>query len=216
MLSGSQSLSEESVRVSYVWRIIWIYLVFYGSVIYVSAGSQNGRLDTRDTRTKLPENCVTVDDRYQVSLAESAQHSPAADPSASAEAQDFWVGPPKKRSQAAMLPEGMGFDMETLKVLTLGNGEISFENLKAFCFKCYEVTYAVWDTDRSNPPEREELKQEFVDMMRDHVWVPTIACLIYVVFVFVGPSLVRSPWPVRPACPRPSLPPPAITHSGAR
>ena len=108
-----------------------------------------------------------------------------------------------------MLPEGMGFDMETLKVLTLGNGEISLGNLQAFCIKCYEVTNSVWATDRSNPPERQQLKQEFVDLMRDHVWVPTIACMIYVVLVFVGPSLVRSPWPVR----APSSRPPALTRS---
>jgi hypothetical protein len=101
--------------------------------------------------------------------------------------------------RATMMPEGMGFDMDTLKALTLGSGEISLDALKEFRIKCYELTFAVWATDRSNPPERQELKQEFIELMRDHVWVPTIACIIYAVIVFVGPSLVRSPWPVR-AC----------------
>ena len=93
--------------------------------------------------------------------------------------------------------ESMGFDLATLRTLTLGNGEISAASLSAFCSKTDELIRAVWATDRSNPPERQELKQEFVALMRDHVWVPTIACVIYVLFVFAGPRVVRSPWPVR-------------------
>ena len=97
-----------------------------------------------------------------------------------------------------MVPvESMGFDLETLRTLTLGNGEISAAALWAFCSKTDELIRAVWATDRSNPPERQDLKQEFVVLMRDHMWVPTIACAIYVLFVFAGPQVVRSPWPVR-------------------
>jgi hypothetical protein len=111
--------------------------------------------------------------------------------------------------------DGMGFDMDTLKTLTLGNGDISGPALAAFCNKTHELIFAVWSSDRSNPAERQELKQEFVTLMREHVWVPTIACAIYVVIVFLGPSIVRSPWPVRentqhrqpPQKPRTSQPP---------
>jgi hypothetical protein len=93
--------------------------------------------------------------------------------------------------------ESMGFDLATLRTLTLGNGEISLPALSAFGSKTDELIRAVWATDRSNPPERQELKQDFVDLMRDHVWVPTIACAIYVFIVFAGPHFVRNPWPVR-------------------
>lgn len=93
--------------------------------------------------------------------------------------------------------ESMDFDLATLRTLALGNGQISLSALSAFCSKTDELIRAVWATNRSNPPERQELKQEFVDLMRDHVWVPTIACAIYVFIVFAGPHFVRNPWPVR-------------------
>ena len=97
-----------------------------------------------------------------------------------------------------LLPvESMGFDLPTLRALTLGDGNIGVAAFSAFCSRTRELIAAVWATDRSNPPERQELKQEFVDLMREHVWVPTIACGIYVAIVFAGPRLVKSPWPVR-------------------
>ena len=47
--------------------------------------------------------------------------------------------------------DGMGFDMDTLKTLTLGNGDISGPALAAFCNKTHELIFAVWSSDRSNP-----------------------------------------------------------------
>ena len=50
--------------------------------------------------------------------------------------------------------DGMGFDMDTLKTLTLSNGDISGPAPAAFCNKTHELIFAVWS---KRPQQSEEV-----------------------------------------------------------
>ena len=87
--------------------------------------------------------------------------------------------------------------MEVVTEVALGKGDVSLAALGKFCGRTYELIDQVWRSDRSNPPERQQAKQDFVDLMRDHTWIVTIACIAYTLFVHFGPALIRRPWPVK-------------------
>ena len=87
--------------------------------------------------------------------------------------------------------------MEVVTEVALGKGDVSLAALGKFCGRTYELIDQVWRSDRSNPPERQQAKQDFVELMRDHTWIVTIACIAYTLFVHFGPALIRRPWPVK-------------------
>ena len=95
---------------------------------------------------------------------------------------------------------GATLDLTSIKdlvVLTTGAGDVSVDGLRHFVSETQRLLSLVQSTDRSNPSERQDAKQEFIALMRDFMWLPTVACIVYVILVCVGPFLVRRPWPVR-------------------
>ena len=45
--------------------------------------------------------------------------------------------------------------------------------------------------------ERVAGKKAWVVVMRENMWIPTFACAVYVIFVHLGPSMVKKPQPVK-------------------
>ena len=98
---------------------------------------------------------------------------------------------------------------EDLYVLAFGSGDIGLDGARHFLSEVQRLLALVQSTDRSNPIERQEAKQEFIVLMRDSMWIPTLACIAYTLFVHVGPRVIRKPWPVRLLSPVP----PALSPS---
>ena len=46
-------------------------------------------------------------------------------------------------------------------------------------------------------PERTDGKEKWVVLMRDNMWIPTLTCIIYVLFVHLGPRMITKPLPVK-------------------
>jgi len=81
--------------------------------------------------------------------------------------------------------------------LAIGKGDATVEGFKHFTSETLRLLEEVSAMDRSNQIERQQSKQEFIDLMRDFAWIPTLACAVYIAIVHIGPLLVRKPWPVK-------------------
>jgi hypothetical protein len=90
----------------------------------------------------------------------------------------------------------------------IGDNEpnVSWGGLQNFCVMAVELISRTAAAPRTcdgggcpqGSPEREAGKQAFTDLMRGNMWIVTIACALYVAFVFVGPRLISKPLPVMP------------------
>ena len=68
---------------------------------------------------------------------------------------------------------------------------------------------------RQGTAAREAGKEAFAALVRENMWIPTLACVLYIIFVFHGPGMIRKPLPVplpsslvparTPAVPTPAL-----------
>ena len=49
---------------------------------------------------------------------------------------------------------------------------------------------------RQGTAAREAGKEAFAALVRENMWIPTLACALYILFVFHGPGMIRKPLPV--------------------
>ncbi len=49
---------------------------------------------------------------------------------------------------------------------------------------------------RQGTAAREAGKEAFAALVRENMWIPTLACVLYIIFVFHGPAMIRKPLPV--------------------
>lgn len=73
-----------------------------------------------------------------------------------------------------------------------GKPDISYAGLAHFSSRTSVLIDQVWAASRDNLEDRQQPKQEFIVLMRENMWIPTIACIVYAVIVHGGPILMKN------------------------
>jgi hypothetical protein len=99
-----------------------------------------------------------------------------------------------------------------------GNASISFGELQHFALRTVQIVRETAAAPRCTGADplaeagcdcggapcpqgsaaREAGKEKFSALVRENMWIPTAACVLYILFVFCGPKLVKKPQPVKP------------------
>lgn len=99
-----------------------------------------------------------------------------------------------------------------------GNASISFGGLQHFALRTVQIVRETAAAPRCTGADplaeagcdcggvpcpqgsaaREAGKEKFAALVRENMWIPTAACVLYILFVFCGPKLVKKPQPVKP------------------
>ena len=96
----------------------------------------------------------------------------------------------------------------SVRAVFLGDSGVipGVDALQEFYVRALAIISQTWAADRDcdgggcphGSPAREAGKQEFRDLMRGNMWIPTLFGFIYVLFVFCVPRFISKPLPVKP------------------
>eukprot|EP01051_Picozoa_sp_SAG22_P001229 SAG22_NODE_46_length_24705_cov_89.861010_13_plen_150_part_00 len=86
--------------------------------------------------------------------------------------------------------------------LFLGDtSNISLQGLRTFARRTIDLIVQVQNAPSAGSPggseERVAGKEAWVVLMRENMWIATFCCIVYIVFVHAGPSMVKKPAPVK-------------------